>query len=188
MENKISKGLCQCGCGQKTLIATTSDKRFERTKGQPLRFIKGHQSRGQLMHKWNNGRTNDRKYPMVTVKGHPRATRDGYVRESIVIAEKALGKFLPPPGMVHHVDGNPANSSPSNLVICQDDAYHKLLHCRARAYEACGHADWKKCWICKKYDDPANLYINPANNQSLHRSCGARIKREKNKKGGNENV
>jgi len=44
------------------------------------------------------------------------------------IAEKALGHPLPPKAEIHHVDGDPLNNEPSNLVICEDRAYHLLLH------------------------------------------------------------
>src|SRR3990167_9989532 len=46
----------------------------------------------------------------------------------ILVAEKALGRPLPEGVEVHHHDENRQNNSNSNLVICQDVAYHRLLH------------------------------------------------------------
>lgn len=37
--------LCACGCGQKTQIATKTDRKQGRVKGQPNRFITGHNAR-----------------------------------------------------------------------------------------------------------------------------------------------
>ena len=51
----------------------------------------------------------------------------------ILVAEKALGKSLPVGAEVHHVDLDRSNDNPSNLVICQNRAYHKLLHKRTEA-------------------------------------------------------
>ena len=42
---QIPKGYCQCGCGQKTRIATKTDRRAGQYKGVPLRFILGHHLR-----------------------------------------------------------------------------------------------------------------------------------------------
>lgn len=89
-----------------------------------------------------------------------------------VSAEKALGKPLPEGAVVHHHSAN-------QLVICQDDTYHKLLHVRERAIKACGHAGWRKCKICKKYDDPANLYIQAHNRHVFHRECAALYQRQR---------
>jgi hypothetical protein len=35
-------GLCECGCGRRTDIATRTDRRWGQVKGKPLRFIAGH--------------------------------------------------------------------------------------------------------------------------------------------------
>ena len=75
----------------------------------------------------------------------------------IAVAEKALGKPLPIGSVVHHVDENPQNNEPTNLVVCPSEAYHKLLHRRARAYDACGNANWQLCQYCGKWDDPKNM-------------------------------
>jgi hypothetical protein len=43
----IALGLCQCGCGEKTAIASRSDARQRLVKGQPKRFVSGHQNIGR---------------------------------------------------------------------------------------------------------------------------------------------
>lgn len=77
--------------------------------------------------------------------------------EHVIVAEKALGKPLPAGAIVHHVNEDPADNSHENLVICPDNAYHRLIHRRMRAMATCGHADWSPCIRCKRYDAPDNL-------------------------------
>lgn len=101
----------------------------------------------------------------------------------VLIAEKALGRKLPPGACVHHIDRNPLNNSHDNLVICPDQKYHSLLHMRMRALAACGNASWRKCKRCGKYDAPDNVRIygedivHPKCN-TLHAGKHKRRKRE----------
>lgn len=92
----------------------------------------------------------------------------GRKKEHISIAEKAFGGKLPKGSVVHHADYNKLNNENSNLVVCSI-GYHKLIHQRTDAYNACGNANWRKCKYCKKYDDPKNLYINGTS--GYHREC-----------------
>jgi hypothetical protein len=63
-------------------------------------------------------------------------------------AERALGKPLPHGAVVHHADGSKDPAAP--LVICQDLAYHHLLHFRIRVKQAGGDPNTEKvCSRCK---------------------------------------
>jgi len=162
---------CQCGCG-------------EQVKN---RFVKGHNIGGfgtKHTH-WKGGKYTSHGYRLILRKGHPRAQANGYVSEHIFIAEKVFGKPLPPKAVVHHVDGDCLNNSKDNLVICEDQAYHHLLHKRKRALDSCGHAGWLKCWICKQYDDPKNMYKIPDRNSAYHKKCHNEYKQKT--KGGMKN-
>lgn len=80
---------------------------------------------------------------------------------------------------MHHVDENPRNNTPTNLVVCPDQAYHMLLHKRMRALDACGHADWSHCQFCGRYDAPEALTFSTSNGASYHKPCRATYMREK---------
>lgn len=41
----IPAGYCHCGCGQKTQISTKNHKKYGWIKGQPVRFVNGHNRR-----------------------------------------------------------------------------------------------------------------------------------------------
>ena len=107
-------------------------------------------------------------YVLIYHPYHPNANSEGFVREHRLVVEKSLGKPIPATSIVHHIDGNKANNKTNNLVLCQDIAYHNLLHQRQRALDACGNANYLKCTLCHEYDLPENL-----NNNGYHDECKA---------------
>lgn len=73
------------------------------------------------------------------------------IREHVRVAEEALGKKLPPGAQVHHVNGDKRDNRNSNLVICENQEYHSLLHVRARVLRAGGDPDTQRiCWGCRR--------------------------------------
>lgn len=95
----------------------------------------------------------------------------GRKREHVMVAERALGRALPSGAVVHHLDENPQNNNPSNLVICPDAAYHRLLHRRARALAECGNADWLWCQRCKTFGSPQEMAVY--GRKAVHPACAA---------------
>lgn len=119
-------------------------------------------------------------YKRVVAHGHPRADRDGHVKEHKVIAERAIGRYLPLGAEIHHVDENPLNNANSNLVICQDRAYHKLLHKRARIVRAGGNPNTQRiCSSCKQIKDVCEFNRRADDYQTACRWCQARYQRGK---------
>lgn len=120
--------------------------------------------------------------------GHPRADRQGYVLEHIIMAEAVLGRYLPIGAEVHHVNSVRNDNRNSNLVICESKSYHRLLHTRAAGYLAIGDPHARKCSLCHCFDSKSNL-VKGANRASYHRACAAtyargfRRKRRQNKEG-----
>lgn len=158
---------CECGCGTPTRILD----------GLVQRFIRHHQRRlqsGERHPSWRGGRTRSRGYVMVLAHGHPRAGSSNQVFEHILIAERALGRPLPAKHPIHHVDRDRSNNGPGNLVICQDDAYHKLLHKRQRALDACGDASAHRCGLCHGYENQEDITVGKVRTgkfSAYHRRC-----------------
>jgi len=72
-------------------------------------------------------------------------------RDHIIVAEQALGRPLPRGVIVHHFNRQIRDSRNANLVICQDQAYHTLLHARQRVKDAGGNPNTDKiCHRCRQ--------------------------------------
>lgn len=102
---------------------------------------------GAAHYKWKGGRSIDSDgYVILNGLGRPRP-----IQEHIYVAEKALGKPLPRGAQVHHVNEVKADNANANLVICQDNAYHMLLHTLDRVRRAGGRPFLDKwCWMCQR--------------------------------------
>lgn len=134
-------------------------------------------AKGENHYRWKGGRNiNSKGYIEIKCEGHPRANK-GYVLEHILVAEKALGKQLPPGAEVHHANEIKTDNRPLNLVICPNTGYHNMLHKRINAKKKCGHADWLKCFYCGDYNAPEEMYVNPKG-RGIHRKCRAKYERE----------
>jgi hypothetical protein len=136
----MSPKLCECGCGEPAPIARFTNKNEGLVKGQPLRFVHGHQGRRHPLfaccacqrcncpcHKarQRSNRFDPRRHVRVGA---------AQTRPHRAIAQQALGKPLPLGVDVHH-------HSDTQLVICQDRGYHMLLEARTRVVRAGGDPD-----------------------------------------------
>ncbi len=126
--------------------------------------------RGENNPNWKGGKQNDGRYFRILMPTHLRANPSGRVREHILIAEKSLGKPIPLKAVVHHINGNCYDNNPKNLIICENNIYHLILHQRERALMYGGNVRFRKCLFCKNYDSPDNLFIGEKH-QIYHRRC-----------------
>ena len=68
---------------------------------------------------WQGGRRPLKNgYVYIYKPEHPNATANGCVFEHILEAEKKIGRYLKKGEIVHHVNGNKADISPENLLVC----------------------------------------------------------------------
>lgn len=153
-KSKLTDHLCECGCGGRTKSMVGTDRKRGHIRGEPFRFIQGHHVKGvsqtpDVVAK-RADKLRGRRFKQ-TVKGYRAMPMFNKVRPQYVHrarAERALGKPLPPKAVVHHADGTKAEDAP--LVICEDNAYHRLLHARLRVKVAGGNPNTDKvCSDCQ---------------------------------------
>jgi len=117
-------------------------------------------------------------YAQRRIPDHPEADSPGYVYEHRLFAEAALGKPIPAGAVVHHVNGDGADSRPGNLVLCNDNSYHRLLHLRARAFEATGNPAARQCIFCHEWEETTDN-MQRLQASFAHRGC----RRDYNRRG-----
>lgn len=158
--------LCACGCGQPTKLASYTSLPRGWVRGQPIRFLHGHNGTGTKRTRvdvgpknasWKGGRRiNALGYMTIRVTSGKCGT---YRHEHDLIAERVLGRRLPLGVVVHHVDGTRKNNSNDNLVILQSPADHNELHRKMRV-RAVGGDPWRDrlCSTCRKAKPASEFY------------------------------
>lgn len=135
-------------------------------KGQPYRFIVGHNQRAA------GGPARKKAYRIRYVPEHPHASSSGCVAEHILVVEAALGHVLRRSADVHHVDGNSQNNQPRNLVACHNRTYHKLLHVRTRIVRSGGNPNTQHvCSFCGAVKDRSEFYRATGRLSGLQNGC-----------------
>jgi hypothetical protein len=132
---------------------------------------------GRTFAKRGSGGKHSGGYRTVCIDGEQRL-------EHVVIAERALGRPLPPGAVVHHFNEIKSDNRNRNLIVCQDEAFHKLLHRRQRAFNACGHVDWVRCRFCGEWWPRKTMQVYERQGQGVvayHQACRQKSRLEKRK-------
>jgi hypothetical protein len=133
--NAIPYGYCHCGCGFRTHLAKRNDVRLGHIRGQPTRYLRGHNSQGHFLP------VSERFWQKVAKRGpdecwewQGKCTKWGYgslyvngrpgVRAHRVVYELTHGP-IPEGKIVCHSCNNPPCCNPKHLYAGTDIDNHK---------------------------------------------------------------
>jgi hypothetical protein len=131
---EIPSGLCECGCGRHTPIATVTYKTKRQFRGHPMRFCRGHSPvrlGAARCESWRGGQYVHRGWIYKYQPDHPNCNADGYVFEHRLIMEQSIGRLLLPNERVHHINGVHNDNRIDNLVLLTM-GQHSSLHNKGR--------------------------------------------------------
>lgn len=75
---------------------------------------------------WNGGKfINKAGYVYFLCPNHPRANKQGYVLEHILVMEKKIGRYILHPEQIHHINGNKSDNRLSNLRLYENVSIHR---------------------------------------------------------------
>ena len=127
----MSNKLCECGCGKNAPIAKATVNKRGWKKGEPVRFICGHNNRGKtgsMAMNWKNGKTVVKGYTLIYQPDHHRSNPKGYVPEHVLVMEASLGRKIMSSEAIHHFDGDGTNNHIGNLMLFANNAMHTRYH------------------------------------------------------------
>lgn len=144
----ISLGYCQCGCGQKTRIASRSNVSKEWIEGEPLRFVHGHNRRRPLANRfWEkvDRRDLDDCWGWTGFRnksGYGQIGIGGKLQKSHRIAWELVNGAIPNGLLVLHKCDRPQCCNPAHLFLGthQDNANDRSCKGRGAYGEKIGNS------------------------------------------------
>jgi uncharacterized protein (DUF1330 family) len=78
---------------------------------------------------WKGGKhKNYHGYIIVLNKSHPSCDINGYIKQSHLVIEKHIGRYLKSEEVVHHINRNPSDDRIENLKLFPNNNEHIRFH------------------------------------------------------------
>jgi len=85
--------------------------------------------RGENHHNYKGGRRRIYSgYILIHNPTHPFCDKNGYVKNSRLVGEKILGRYLTRKEVVHHINSIKDDDRPGNLMGFVSNGYHRAFH------------------------------------------------------------
>ena len=81
---------------------------------------------------WKGGEVKTLGYIFVKAKDHPYTSTEGYVKRSRLVMEKALGRYLKPQEVIHHINRDRSDDRLENLMLFESNGKHIKYHAKLR--------------------------------------------------------
>ena len=108
----------RCECGKEALVYKAG--LLNNKSNGCVSCINGGRNKSLLREKspsWRGGRRVEDGYVFIYKPEHPRAKKNGYIREHTVVMESTMGRYLVRGESVHHLNGDRGDNRPQNLEL-----------------------------------------------------------------------
>jgi hypothetical protein len=126
------EGLIGRPCSEKTRKKISQSLKGKKPSNEHRRKIKENHAHanisGEKHYNWKGGIKNYDGRIFILKPDHPHANKSGYVRQSRLVMEEKLGRYLKPSEVVHHKNGKKDDDRPENLELFESQNSHTSFH------------------------------------------------------------